>query len=336
MSYPLHAEFDEPAAMINDESGITAGAMMFKSGTRAIQILLSDGSAPPGPRHAGHEPSRHIEVSRYPDARAALRDMEMAGGWLLVYARHHASIVSRGAVLAIPERHTVLLRRQDVDTASLRGLRGTLLLMQEAAMSPHDRKLLARGMHAGCFKGAWGRLLGAYLDTLDAETLGFVAHDVSGWTLLEHQIMELLRRTLLEYPNGIPPWRRSHADGHAAPARGERLFKSICEWVAHNYHDTDLSSEVVASHFHVSPRYLQALFSKYGGGATFVSFVREKRLRRAWDALADAGHAHQTISDICWNCGFADPVYFGKSFREFFGITPSQARRQCGRQIQPD
>src|SRR3546814_431566 len=104
---------------------------------------------------------------------------------------------------------------------------------------------------------------------------------------------------------------------------------NICAWVTDNFVNPEMTSELVADHFHISSRYIQNLFAKYGGGTTFVSFLREKRLRHAWGMLVSVAHAHQNISEICWNCGFSDPVYFGKIFREFFGTTPGQMRRQA-------
>src|SRR3546814_17770706 len=74
----------------------------------------------------------------------------------------------------------------------------------------------------------------------------------------------------------------------AAQNRGELLYKNICAWVTDNFVNPEMTSELVADHFHISSRYIQNLFAKYGGGTTFVSFLREKRLRHAWGMLVSA------------------------------------------------
>src|SRR3546814_8034090 len=51
----------------------------------------------------------------------------------------------------------------------------------------------------------------------------------------------------------------------AAQNRGELLYKNICAWVTDNFVNPEMTSELVADHFHISSRYIQNLFAKYGG-----------------------------------------------------------------------
>uniref|UniRef100_UPI00333EB6EA helix-turn-helix domain-containing protein n=1 Tax=Castellaniella defragrans TaxID=75697 RepID=UPI00333EB6EA len=325
----MHAEIAGTAYPPQGEGqGFDGGALAFKVRNRAFQMLISYGPGGWGRSVPENDDTSAIEITPYPSVDFALQYIAGPDCWLLACARNQISIVYRDSLLIVPEHQWILLRADDVDADGFQDFCGSLLLMPMASISPHDRKLLVRQAGVATFCNGWGRLLGAYLESLDLDTLRVVGREESGWSLVEHQVMALLRRALLERLGNLRFWSRRGAEAPGTQSRGEWLFKNICDWMANNYTNPDINSEFVASHFNVSPRYIQNLFSRYGEGATFVSFLREKRLRRAWEMLVDVEYAHQNISEICWNCGFSDPVYFGKMFRGFFGVTPGQARRQ--------
>jgi len=327
MSYPTHTAQAEPVSSAMAEGTISrSGGLRPNASKRAIQVLASARAEHVHGSGAGIKAGQAIDIPRSTTRAAAARPIGVSGAWLLIYARRRTDLVCSGSVLSLPEHELVLRRSADVDPAGLEGFPGTVLLMPEAPMSPYDKKLFARQARSARFDSAWGRLLRGYLGSLDAETLDLVGKDESDWALVEQHIMALLRRALSD-PVNARPWGQRDAHAKDTRSRGELLFEEICTWIAVNFSNPEISTDYVASHFQITPRYIQSLFNSYGDGATFVSFLREKRLRSAWAALSAPGHAPQTISEVCWNCGFADPVHFGKAFREFFGVTPSQARR---------
>ncbi|MBV7482979.1 AraC family transcriptional regulator [Bordetella sp. BOR01] len=257
-------------------------------------------------------------------ASVASHRLGLPGAWLLLYAQHRITLRLPGGLRILAERELRVVYSEDIHADGFADFRGTVLLMHEASMSPHDRQLLARQARHANFRNGWGRLLTAYIESLDAETLDSIGNEEAGWPLVEQQIMALLRRASQDH---LYIARGARSASARRGARGEMLFDRICAWVAANATNPEMASDYVAHHFGISPRYIQSLFASHGGGATFVSFLREQRLRRAREALTAPGCAHQTISEISWNCGFSDPVHFGKTFREFFGVTPGQARR---------
>jgi len=58
---------------------------------------------------------------------------------------------------------------------------------------------------------------------------------------------------------------------------------------------------------------------------TCGDFVRSLRLKRAAFFLEN----HDVrISDLCYDVGFNDPKYFGKVFKKYYNVSPSQYARQ--------
>ncbi|MEM1118992.1 MAG: AraC family transcriptional regulator [Bacteroidota bacterium] len=56
-------------------------------------------------------------------------------------------------------------------------------------------------------------------------------------------------------------------------------------------------------------------------------FISHIRLSLAYDLLQESD---LSITQIAYRVGFADVTYFSHSFRDFFGKTPTQVRRDAG------
>jgi two-component system response regulator YesN len=90
-------------------------------------------------------------------------------------------------------------------------------------------------------------------------------------------------------------------------------------FIALNYRE-NLSLGNLASRFSVSENYLGELFKKHSG-QTVTGFIRAVRLENARRLLEHGGPPTKEIAD---ECGFWDISYFGRSFRQRFGIAPAQ------------
>lgn len=86
----------------------------------------------------------------------------------------------------------------------------------------------------------------------------------------------------------------------------------------------DLSLSHVAALAGLSPRYVQRLFELRGD--SFSRYVRQKRLARSRADLLDMSQDSVGISQIAHRWGFASASHFSRSFREAFGISPSEMR----------
>ena len=91
----------------------------------------------------------------------------------------------------------------------------------------------------------------------------------------------------------------------------------------------DLSISALALRHAVTPRHIQKLFES--DGTTFTEYVIERRLLEARRMLTDPQFADHGIGEVALKAGFGDLPYFTRSFRRRFGMTPSDAREQAGR-----
>lgn len=84
-----------------------------------------------------------------------------------------------------------------------------------------------------------------------------------------------------------------------------------------------LTPGVVAAECGVSVRQLHRDFA--ARGKSFVSELMNLRLNAAAGLLA--GRRSESIGDIAYGCGFESPTHFGKVFKDYFGCTPSEFRK---------
>jgi len=66
-------------------------------------------------------------------------------------------------------------------------------------------------------------------------------------------------------------------------------------------------------------------------GESFSQLLTSARLRRAYTLLLDPAFDDVAISDIAFNCGFAEVTSFYRVFRAAFDITPGALRESRSR-----
>lgn len=119
-----------------------------------------------------------------------------------------------------------------------------------------------------------------------------------------------------------------HAEMDMAPDRMKPqalLAVSAREYIEANLSDPGLSpASIAAAHF-ISTRHLHNVFHE--SGTTVASFIRTQRLDGARRDLRDPLHAAQPVGAIAARWGFLDAAHFSRTFRDAFGVSPSDWRR---------
>lgn len=83
-----------------------------------------------------------------------------------------------------------------------------------------------------------------------------------------------------------------------------------------------LSLEYIAEKVYITPSYLSYIF-KQMTGQNLIKYITDLRMYKARRMVADG---NLKISQIAKNCGYDNPSYFNKLFKNYFGVTPRQYR----------
>jgi AraC family transcriptional regulator, positive regulator of tynA and feaB len=114
----------------------------------------------------------------------------------------------------------------------------------------------------------------------------------------------------------------------AGVRRHGRLLDAALDDIDEHLADDDLCPTVTAGRLGISVRLLHQVFT--GHERTFTSEIRRRRIEQAHHDLKDPARAALRISDIAADAGFADVTHFHRVFRERYGDTPAQVRRDAG------
>jgi AraC-like DNA-binding protein len=101
----------------------------------------------------------------------------------------------------------------------------------------------------------------------------------------------------------------------------------IKSFIQENYAKPGLSTEDIANHLEITPRYVQiALASE---GLTPSEYLKVCRLQAARRLLSSTALADRSITEIAFECGFTSSAHFSTEFRKCFGASPRTFRRSA-------
>lgn len=88
----------------------------------------------------------------------------------------------------------------------------------------------------------------------------------------------------------------------------------------------DLSPPMIADRFRVSPRYIHKMFENEDEALS--RYILRRRLEACHRSLVDRAQAAKTVSVIAFEWGFNSTTHFARVFRERYGVSPSELRKQ--------
>ena len=120
-----------------------------------------------------------------------------------------------------------------------------------------------------------------------------------------------------------------HDGGEAGERRVAQSFhlQRAHESIRRRHHDPGLSPAAVARDVGVSERYLFALFREHG--LTPAKAILNERLSRAHRALSHPTLRDRTVEGLALRLGFKNAAHFTRAFKDRYGVTPTQHRRQA-------
>lgn len=91
-----------------------------------------------------------------------------------------------------------------------------------------------------------------------------------------------------------------------------------------NY-DKDISLDMLAKKFYISPYHLCHEFKRYTG-RTLVEYINITRIMNAQRKIMET---NDSITDICSHTGFKNLTHFNRVFRSITGTSPSKYRKSA-------
>lgn len=107
------------------------------------------------------------------------------------------------------------------------------------------------------------------------------------------------------------------------------LFADIRNYIENTLDDPDLGPGSVAARFGISSRYLHLLFED--AGVSVSNWILHRRLEQCRRELVRIKPFRSSITKIAFRWGFNDSAHFSRSFKKFYGLSPSdyQKRHFC-------
>lgn len=103
---------------------------------------------------------------------------------------------------------------------------------------------------------------------------------------------------------------------------------SLCAWlIQHNIQVDTLCVESLADEIGCTPNHLSKIFHR-ATGERIVERINRLRIQNAIDAL---NRTRLSVKAVAAGCGFGDPNYFARVFRQATGRSPQQYRRDSQR-----
>ena len=135
-----------------------------------------------------------------------------------------------------------------------------------------------------------------------------------------------LKTILMQQQRAQNLWKNTAAPENVSDKQIEQVetvdpfMQKVIDVIEENYMDENFSVEKMAEALFLSR---VQLFRKIKSttGSSASKMINEIRLKKARTLLQESG---KSVSEVTYLVGFADPSYFGKAYKQYFSVSPSQ------------
>lgn len=159
-----------------------------------------------------------------------------------------------------------------------------------------------------------------------SSSLTFLAEHMS--SLTHDEASALFEACVRLLPVAVSYAERNRAEQDHMP-QASPLLREILDFITRHISNADLSPKMTAENLGISIRYVHKLFAAHG--TTFATYVSSKRLEQIRKDLNLLSCRNQPISALAYRWGFNDLSTFNRSFKQRYGVTPSQYRASISR-----
>lgn len=151
----------------------------------------------------------------------------------------------------------------------------------------------------------------------------YEAYGVTDYDVISQGINRLLNcstaasmcRVLEEIMADLQGEQRQH------PADSSAIVRQVLGMIQSDYAQP-ISLEYLAERVYITPSYLSYIF-KQEVGQNLIKYITDYRMQKARAMMEDST---QKVSQIARRCGYDNPSYFNKLFKNYYGVTPRQYR----------
>lgn len=101
-------------------------------------------------------------------------------------------------------------------------------------------------------------------------------------------------------------------------------LETVLQFTHENYTSNNFSLQLLADHFGVSISYLSLFFKEHHGG-NLLNYYTELRMKKARDLLE---HTDLPLKEIVGAVGYSNPSSFIRRFKQLYGITPGEYKKE--------
>ena len=113
-----------------------------------------------------------------------------------------------------------------------------------------------------------------------------------------------------------------------APNASSALISGVTAYILERFRDPELNVASIAQQFYVSREHLSRSFKSYTN-ESIRHYITDLRMQEFRYGLVTG----KSVLDACLASGFSDYSSFVKSFRNLYGITPTEYREQLKKAI---
>ena len=113
-----------------------------------------------------------------------------------------------------------------------------------------------------------------------------------------------------------------------APSASSALISGVTAYIFEHFRDPELNVASIAQQFYVSREHLSRIFKSYTN-ESIRHYITDLRMQEFRYGLVTG----KSVLDACLASGFSDYSSFVKSFRNLYGITPTEYREQLKKAI---
>jgi AraC family transcriptional activator of tynA and feaB len=231
--------------------------------------------------------------------------LHLRRGRAMIAHKHFDAIVPEGGFIALDSSKPHSLEmREDFEHLVLRLPKARFISLHPAVSSLLDRPLVGHSNEGA----AAGRMLDMMVSLGGAMP--------STMSTMSDAVVKLLGDWIVR-EGGTPDKSIRH----------DMLARRILKCLDDNFTDPTFGAARLAEEVGISRRYVDSIFAE--SNSTFGKELLERRLGRCQALLTDASNLHRSITEIAFESGFNDLSHFSKRFRERFGISPRDARRNA-------